>query len=111
MAPAAASPSPPTPPSNPVVANFVHHVWMMDVTEFKTLFGARPLYFAAGEGIEYRGADKRRIHQDWIARSGAHLGFVTLLILDRLSVRFATLGPATDRTSTSSLSRNCARRQ
>jgi len=44
---AAASPSPPTTPSNPVVANFVHHVWMMDVTEFKTLFGARTLYFAA----------------------------------------------------------------
>lgn len=44
---AAASPSPPSPPSNPVVANFVHHVWMMDVTEFKTLFGAQTLYFAA----------------------------------------------------------------
>lgn len=34
-------------PPNPVVANFVHHVWMMDVTEFKTLFGAQTLYFAA----------------------------------------------------------------
>ena len=34
-------------PSNPVVSNFVHHVWMMDVTEIKTLFGAQTLYFAA----------------------------------------------------------------
>ena len=32
---------------NPVRAHFVNHVWMMDVTEFKTLFGARTLYFAA----------------------------------------------------------------
>ncbi len=47
VAPAVAPlPNPPRPP-NPVVANFVHHVWMMDVTEFKTLFGARTLYFAA----------------------------------------------------------------
>lgn len=30
-----------------MVAKFVHHVWMMDVTEFKTRFGAQTLYFAA----------------------------------------------------------------
>ncbi len=47
VAPAAASIAPPPAPSNPVVAKFVNHVWMMDVTEFKTLFGARTLYFAA----------------------------------------------------------------
>jgi transcriptional regulator with XRE-family HTH domain len=34
-------------PPNPVLAKFVHQVWMMDVTEFKTLFGAQTLYFAA----------------------------------------------------------------
>lgn len=43
-----AMPPPDSPrPSNPVVANFVHHVGMMDVTVFKTLFGAKTLYFAA----------------------------------------------------------------
>lgn len=41
-----ASPGPPT-RTNPVKAHFVNHVWMMDVTEFKTLFGANTLYFAA----------------------------------------------------------------
>jgi transposase InsO family protein len=40
------APEPPRPP-NPVKANFVNHVWMMDVTEFKTIFGARTLYLAA----------------------------------------------------------------
>ncbi|MBX7184239.1 MAG: DDE-type integrase/transposase/recombinase [Vicinamibacteria bacterium] len=41
--------SPPLGPRrpNPVRADFVNHVWMMDVTEFKTLFGANTLYFAA----------------------------------------------------------------
>ncbi len=47
VAPALAQPAEPRRPTKPVVANFVHHVWMMDVTEFKTLFGARTLYFAA----------------------------------------------------------------
>ena len=41
--------SPPLAPRrpNPVRADFANHVWMMDVTEFKTLFGANTLYFAA----------------------------------------------------------------
>lgn len=47
VTPTTAPPLDPKRPPNPVVANFVHHVWMMDVTEFKTLFGARTLYFAA----------------------------------------------------------------
>jgi len=47
VAPAAAPPLDSSKPGSPVVAKFVHHVWMMDVTEFKTLFGARTLYFAA----------------------------------------------------------------
>ena len=46
VAVAAPAPGPPA-RSNPVVARFVHHVWMMDVTEFKTLFGVQTLYFAA----------------------------------------------------------------
>ncbi len=47
VSPAPPSPLEPPSPPKPVVANFVHHVWMMDVTEIKTLFGARTLYFAA----------------------------------------------------------------
>jgi putative transposase len=47
VAPAAAPEAETPRPPNPVVANFVHHVWMMDVTEFATLFGARTFYFAA----------------------------------------------------------------
>lgn len=47
VVPAAAPPLDSSKPGSPVVAKFVHHVWMMDVTEFKTLFGARTLYFAA----------------------------------------------------------------
>lgn len=43
---AVASSDPPRRP-NPVTARFSRHVWMMDVTEFKTLFGAHTLYFAA----------------------------------------------------------------
>ena len=39
-------PTPPTRP-NPVKASFANHVWMMDVTEFKTIFGAQTLHFAA----------------------------------------------------------------
>jgi transcriptional regulator with XRE-family HTH domain len=46
IAPAIASLADPPRSPNPVVANFVHHVWMMDVTEFRTLFGAKTLYFA-----------------------------------------------------------------
>jgi transposase InsO family protein len=46
VAPAAPSPPDASRPAIPVVGNFVHHVWMMDVTEFKTVFGARTLYFA-----------------------------------------------------------------
>jgi len=40
IAPAMVPQADPPRPPNPVVANFVHHVWMMDVTEFRTLFGA-----------------------------------------------------------------------
>jgi putative transposase len=47
VAPAVAQPADPPRPTKPVVASFVHHVWMMDVTEIKTLFGAQTLYFAA----------------------------------------------------------------
>ena len=47
VAPAVAREADTPRPPNPVVANFVHHLWMMDVTEFKTVFGARTLYFAA----------------------------------------------------------------
>jgi len=44
---ASQTPAAPSRPPNPVKADFVNHVWMMDVTEFKTLFGARTLYLAA----------------------------------------------------------------
>ena len=47
MPPAVVTPADPPRRPNPVNARFVHHVWMMDVTEFKTLFGAHNLYFAA----------------------------------------------------------------
>lgn len=45
--PALTEPLEPPRRPNPVRANFVNHVWMMDVTEFKTLFGASTLHFAA----------------------------------------------------------------
>jgi transposase InsO family protein len=47
IAPAEVASAGPPAPTKPVAARFVHHVWMMDVTEVKTLFGAQTLYFAA----------------------------------------------------------------
>jgi len=44
------APAPPpaqtTPPTHPVIARFVHHVWMMDVSEVKQFLGP-PLHMAA----------------------------------------------------------------
>jgi transposase InsO family protein len=46
-------PAPTTPPpatakkNRPVVARFVHHVWMMDVTQVQTFLGLRQLHVAA----------------------------------------------------------------
>ncbi|RPH41907.1 MAG: transposase, partial [Planctomycetota bacterium] len=34
-------PTPPTTPLHPVIARFVHHVWMMDITEVRSFLGLR----------------------------------------------------------------------
>lgn len=41
------SPASPTKPLHPVIARFVHHVWMMDITEVRSFLGLRVFHVAS----------------------------------------------------------------